>query len=313
MAGRPHPKAGVIPQIVVSVLAIAAAVVHVAVPSAKIDATTLALVAIAALPWLAPVLQSITLPGGFELVLRDIHERVGEVKAQVDESSRRVEKLAAEVEQLRFQGEPVPAGRREELSIAVAEFRAFLSACGLAVPKSAPTVKVDPDAPQPYYIGGEDPQIVIAPDTPPEDAYRLYAHHVLGAVYPEHPGGNSQVAVQYGLAFYFTGSHEKQAVAFDDALAGLALKEALAEAATQPEEPFRPGAAWAQLLWQLRDVLTPSVADHAYAMAWTGTDNVDADWGQAFGAELIEVIRRIGTAEQVASVARELRAQSIAV
>lgn len=313
MVERPDSKAGVIAQIVVSILAVAAAVVHLAVPSLEIDATTLALVAIAALPWLAPVLKSITLPGGFELVLRDIHERVGEVQAQVDESNRRVEKLAADVEQLLFQGEPVPAEQREQLSIAVAEFRAFLSACGLAVPTSTPTVKVDGDARMPYYIGGKAPQIVIAPDTPPEAAYRLYAHHVLGAVYPDHPGGNAQIAVQYGLAFYFTGSHEQQPVVFDDSLADLGLKGALAEAATRPEEPMPPGAAWAQFLWQLRDPLTPPVADRAFAMAWMGTGSGGEDWSQAFGAKLVELIRIVGTAEQAASVSRELREQGIAV
>jgi hypothetical protein len=45
--------------ILVSVLAAGAALIHVAFPSLTIDAVTLGLLAVAALPWLAPVVKSL--------------------------------------------------------------------------------------------------------------------------------------------------------------------------------------------------------------------------------------------------------------
>jgi hypothetical protein len=59
-------------RIVITVTALVIAVLHVAVPMLKIDAVALALIVVAALPWLAPLVRSLELPGGFKVELRDV-------------------------------------------------------------------------------------------------------------------------------------------------------------------------------------------------------------------------------------------------
>jgi hypothetical protein len=99
--------------ILVSVLAAAAAVVHVAFPSLTIDAVTLGLLAVAALPWLAPVVKSLKF-GSLEVDLRDLQQNVQEVKSRVEESAQKVEDLSDQVQRIVFSG-AVDVGTRTEL------------------------------------------------------------------------------------------------------------------------------------------------------------------------------------------------------
>ena len=57
--------------VVVTVVALALAVVHLTTPSAAIDGTTVALLGIAALPWLGAIFKTIELPGGIKAEYRD--------------------------------------------------------------------------------------------------------------------------------------------------------------------------------------------------------------------------------------------------
>jgi hypothetical protein len=59
-------------RIAISVIALVIAVLHVAVPTLRIDGVTLALIVVAALPWLSPLVRSVALPGGFKVELRDV-------------------------------------------------------------------------------------------------------------------------------------------------------------------------------------------------------------------------------------------------
>lgn len=288
------------------------AAVHVAVPSLSIDATTLALLGVAALPWLAPILKSITLPGGFELVLQDLKQEVGSVKDQVEESSRRVEDLASRVQELLFEGDPVPAEQKEEISGAVAGFRSFLSTCGLPVPAANPSVKVDAEIPRPFYTGEPDPHIWILPETPAEETYRLYAHHVLGEVYHGRSDSIERLALQYGLAFYFTASYESAAPIFDNSMGDLSLKSALAnENAWQ--YAMKAGAAWSLTFWELRDLMSPEQADEALANAWVRGIGRRGDFKKIFVTKLLEVMRGIGAPDAADTFRGLLRAQGVPV
>ena len=53
-------------------VAIILAVLHILFPTLGIDATTIALLAIGALPWIIPMLKSVELPGGIKIELRDL-------------------------------------------------------------------------------------------------------------------------------------------------------------------------------------------------------------------------------------------------
>lgn len=57
---------------VVTILALLAAVAHLAWPGVKVDAVTIALLAIAVLPWLAPLVKSVELPGGVKIELQEL-------------------------------------------------------------------------------------------------------------------------------------------------------------------------------------------------------------------------------------------------
>lgn len=79
----------------ISLGAVGMGVVHVVKPELKIDGATLVLAAIAVIPWLGHLFESIELPGGTKLQYRRLEERVEaaerqaqEVRLAVDDASR---------------------------------------------------------------------------------------------------------------------------------------------------------------------------------------------------------------------------------
>jgi hypothetical protein len=60
-------------KICVSLLALAALFVHVFMKNDRVDSTAALLLVIAALPWLAELLNTLELPGGWKVSFRDIH------------------------------------------------------------------------------------------------------------------------------------------------------------------------------------------------------------------------------------------------
>ncbi len=73
--------------LVISLIAVAAAVIHVIWPSARIDGTTALLLGIALIPWLGELLESIELPGGLKVKYREIERRQDAVEASAREAS----------------------------------------------------------------------------------------------------------------------------------------------------------------------------------------------------------------------------------
>src|SRR5262245_40373902 len=59
---------------IISLVALLLAVVHLVLPTLAIDPTTVLLLAVAILPWLRPVLQSVELPGGLKLNFKETEE-----------------------------------------------------------------------------------------------------------------------------------------------------------------------------------------------------------------------------------------------
>jgi len=58
----------------VSIGALVLAIVHLTMPAIKVDAVTVALLVIAVLPWLAPLVKSVELPGGLKIELQDLKQ-----------------------------------------------------------------------------------------------------------------------------------------------------------------------------------------------------------------------------------------------
>jgi hypothetical protein len=59
-------------KILITVIAVAIVIGHRIWPNIEIDSTTIILIVIAILPWLAPIVKSMELPGGFKIELQDI-------------------------------------------------------------------------------------------------------------------------------------------------------------------------------------------------------------------------------------------------
>lgn len=70
--------------VLISVAAFAAAIVHTVDPGLTMDTTTLGLIAIALIPWLGYVLQSLKLPGGLELEFQRVKQQAADAKSTAD-------------------------------------------------------------------------------------------------------------------------------------------------------------------------------------------------------------------------------------
>lgn len=86
--------------IVISVIALVVAGIHIGWADAQVDSITVALLAIAATPWLGEILESIELPGGTKLKyrIRELEERADRQEEQISENKGRAESALAQSE-----------------------------------------------------------------------------------------------------------------------------------------------------------------------------------------------------------------------
>ena len=68
-------------KIVVTTVAAIALISHVLFPNLSIDAVSLGLIALGILPWLAPLIKSAELPGGFKIEFQDVKQAAEKVAA----------------------------------------------------------------------------------------------------------------------------------------------------------------------------------------------------------------------------------------
>jgi hypothetical protein len=95
------------------------ALVHTAWPGFKLDATYTIVLVVAVAPWLAPVVKSIELPGGFKIEVRDIKEAIDKVTT-----------TAATPKMVAFANEARPAPASAEPSDSFASIREVASTDG---------------------------------------------------------------------------------------------------------------------------------------------------------------------------------------
>ena len=67
-------------------MAIAGGVVHFLRPSFSLDTTYIVLLVLALIPWVAPIIKSIELPGGFKIEVQDLKEATDKVTAAATKS-----------------------------------------------------------------------------------------------------------------------------------------------------------------------------------------------------------------------------------
>lgn len=96
----------------ITVGALLVALAHLLAPSLKIDFVTVVLLVVAVLPWLAPLVKSVELPGGFKIELQDVKE-AAEAVIQAPTATSAV-RLGASAD-IKFEAEVI---RRGEATVA---------------------------------------------------------------------------------------------------------------------------------------------------------------------------------------------------
>lgn len=278
--------------ITISAVALALAVAHVIWPHVKIDGVAVVLLALATVPWLAPIFNSIELPGGWRFEYRQIQRDVQQVKHRVGEVERR----------LQISGAATPELERM-LDTAVGAFAGYLAAIEPALEAPLPSVHLQPRLGNAQY-DHKLHQIQLDPGLA-DDPYavmREYAHHVLFGV---HPDGND--GVESGVADYLIASHSGDprlgvlAVAFFrrnfDGFTRAELRnltnalrfDDLPESAS----PQEVGEVWGGALWDLRERVGQADADRLVAAAWLAAPQ-PAEFAAALGDDARTILEPRG-------------------
>jgi len=103
-------------QIAVSVAALVVVVIHHAWPEFRADAFTGTFLVIAVLPWFAPILKSIELPGGLKVELRELREDLEDTRGAVRSAELQAQVGAAAIGAPAASGQVQPRDDTEESS-----------------------------------------------------------------------------------------------------------------------------------------------------------------------------------------------------
>lgn len=102
-------------RVLLTLVAIAVAVGHAIWPGVTIDGITLGLVVLAVLPWLAPIIKSIELPGVGKIELQEMKAQVEELRGQTASASQKADTaLASKATSLSEARQPVELGSSEQ-------------------------------------------------------------------------------------------------------------------------------------------------------------------------------------------------------
>jgi hypothetical protein len=247
--------------ILISAGALALAVVHLIWPGLEIDAVTLVLLAIAAVPWLAPIFKSIELPGGWKFEYQQIQQQVKEVERRV-----------AGVERILFTGDTTPA-LEAKLTAAVQRFAAYLEGVDPALAVAPPGVRLRKELGNAQYDGTVN-EIQLDPEFAVDDyaVLREYAHHVLLTL---GPGWDERLlGLESGLADYLVASHT------GDPVLGVQLAKAMRletpyirrldtdRTFEQGQMAQQEGEVWGAAFWELRAQQGQAETDRALIRTW---------------------------------------------
>jgi hypothetical protein len=208
-AARPPPLS----LIIVSVLAASAAVAHLAFPRLTVDAVTLGLLAVAALPWLAPVVKSLKF-GSFEIDLQDIRQNLDNVRNKVEENVQKVDALTDQVQKIVFSG-AVDSNIRTNLEEAMNGFYTYVRQAGMPVPATEPHVEIVDRGPHitPMYFNARQGKILVARKLAGDTGRVLWSYcdylcvSVAGVPYEQ---WSPQLrALKSGLALYLSCSYRR--------------------------------------------------------------------------------------------------------
>lgn len=283
--------------ILITVGALALAAVHVVRPQLNIDAVTIALVVLASIPWLAPIIKSVTLPGGLGFELRDVQEQLNQVATRV-----------SKVERVVFSGD-ISSDEEKRLQDALREYSVYMDKLGFPSIDPLPHVHVMTET----FGTAFDPEAheitlskSLVRDT--EFLYREYTHYVLlsplGAVQKSLLSQLRFYQLESGVALYYPcsfngrplfGSADSAAV-FGVETPYLGTLENKLSLKDVPKDDAASGAlaagqVWGAVLWTLRGSLG-TAADAVVAKAWltTASSSPRKGWADAFSKQLLALI-----------------------
>lgn len=132
--GEDPPPAVTVPKplaIAVTCGALALAAAHIFWPALTVDGIVLALIVLAAMPWLLPLIEAIELPGGTKVQMRKLEERLRDGFERQERRQERVIERVGELESLlKFSGEPLADTAKARITREVRDFLAYIRACG---------------------------------------------------------------------------------------------------------------------------------------------------------------------------------------
>ena len=91
MVGDNKVQPNLLLKTIVTACALVVTATHIWVPSINVDAITVALLMVAALPWLQPIFKSIKLPGGFEITLHELKQEVANAAGAAQSAERKAD------------------------------------------------------------------------------------------------------------------------------------------------------------------------------------------------------------------------------
>lgn len=298
--------------IIVTVAALALAAVHVVVPNANIDAITLTLLVVAVVPWLAPILKTVELPGGWKFEFRELKEKV---EQELRDNSRQVRAVAQRVEQLAqfaIRG-AAPTSLKDQLAHDLSTFRDYLIGLGVDLAGDPPGVEVGDATYENAHYDGRKNEIVAGLHFASSDVlYREYSHYVLGKVRGQ-TGliAGQQDAVESALADYFPCSYRDDPQLGREIAAYLRSRGDFNKPAIRDLETTAKmsdvadrrisqasGEIWAAAFWEIRKVLGMDATDRLLLQAWK-----DASAGAKAETDFITHVKRLAPASKRAAVA----------
>lgn len=287
-------------QVGLTVGAVLLAVGHLVFPEVEIDGITVALLVIAVSPWLGRLFASIKLPGGWELVYKDLKKQVEQGRKEVDKLSNRVDT----VERFMFAGD-VAETTQDSLRGALEEFDRFLVALGLGSSAPVPRIQIGTSSDRDEtghpeggaYYDPKNAKIFVGRSIARQGNLVLrdivlheYAKYLLVLSSPSSLGSQNvrgaaaildPSSLRSGLTYYLPCAFHDDPCFAPRAVPGPAAAptecwldlngEVTVSASNDSTTTWDVGSVWAQALWSLRHHIDATVVDRALTAAWAAT------------------------------------------